>query len=66
MQIKLNGKELSIAEHLSLSDLVAAFKYETQSVAIALDGTFIPKEKWSSTALANGVEIEVLSPMQGG
>ena len=37
-----------------------------RGVAVAVDGEVVPRDDWSSTALADGARVEVLAAIQGG
>ena len=65
MQIILNGKTIE-TQQATLEELLSELGYGDCSVAIAIDGEFIPKANRQITALADGQTIEVVAPMQGG
>jgi len=66
MNVIVNGKTHTIANPTTLSELLASLSFVRGSVAIALDGTFVPKENWHQTNISDGADIEILNPMQGG
>ena len=37
-----------------------------RGVAVAVDGEVVPRDDWSSTAVAEGARVEVLAAIQGG
>jgi thiamine biosynthesis protein ThiS len=40
--------------------------WQLSAIAIAIDGCFLARHKWSEYTLTDGQELEVVSPMQGG
>lgn len=66
MQLIVNGKQELIEESKTLEELLNELGYERNSVAVAQDGSFVPKQEYAKLALKDGMELEVLVPMQGG
>ena len=66
MQIIVNGTEQNIEGFETIDDLLLALGFERQSVAVALNGTFVARGEYSSTKLEDNMDLEVLVPMQGG
>lgn len=65
MHIQLNGRVIS-TEAKTLSELLIEQQIDAACVASAFNGSFVPKSQYSSQALEEGCQLEVLSPMQGG
>ena len=67
-QIVLNGKPTDLPEGACAADAVRATGAtgEARGVAVALDGEVVPRGEWSSTPLADGGHVEVLTAVQGG
>lgn len=65
MQVELNG-ELIRTQARTLAALIEERGLPAATVATALDGDFVPRERRGDMALRDGARIEVLSPMQGG
>lgn len=65
--IHVNGKPLE-SSPVHLLDLLAAqgFTQETKGIAVAINGTVVPRSTWVDTRLADGDEIEIVKIMQGG
>jgi sulfur carrier protein len=65
--IRLNGKPQESA-HGRLLDLLAeqGISPDTRGVAVAQNGTVVPRSRWAETALADGDDIEIVKIMQGG
>lgn len=64
MNITLNGRTRH-SDATSLADLLTECGFGPK-VATARNGDFIPTSLRATTALADGDQIEVVAPMQGG
>lgn len=65
--MRVNGKPLETTpEHLV--DVLAeqGFQKETRGIAVAINGTVVPRSMWSETRLSDGDDIEIVKIMQGG
>jgi len=65
MKILLNGSAI-VTKAQTLADLLQEQQIDASCVASALNGQFVPRAQYHSQPLAEGCEVEVLSPMQGG
>ncbi len=65
MKIVLNGGAREIAA-ANLEQALGELGYVDNSVATAVNGTFIPKAQRSTQLLDDGDRIEIVAPMQGG
>ena len=65
MRITLNGKTHETGAE-TLAALVAEWAGEEASVATAVNGEFAPRGRRGDIRLAEGDEIEILTPRQGG
>ena len=65
--IRLNGKPHE-SPHERLVDLLAerGIAPDAPGVAVALNGTVVPRSRWAETALADGDDVEIVKFMQGG
>lgn len=69
MRITLNGetKDLPNTMPFTLADALTYLEYALDApIAVAVDGTFVPRSAWDRTLLCGGEAVEVVSPMQGG
>ena len=69
MQLFVNGETIRFHEFrnpLLLKQMLEMLGYEPKSIAVAINGQFIPKHQYSTFQIAEEAEIEVLAPMQGG
>jgi sulfur carrier protein len=65
VRIWLNGQARDV-EAESVADVVAALTAATRGVAVAVDGTVVPRSEWAGTELRDGARVEVLVATQGG
>jgi sulfur carrier protein len=65
MRIQVNGvwRETAVAQ---LAAALTALGYGDSIVTTALNGEFVPVGERAATPLAEGDQLEVLAPMQGG
>jgi sulfur carrier protein len=66
-RFKVNGKEQELNDTLSVSDLIKLNKVsQPDMVSIQLNGNFVVREKYTTTQLKEGDEIDFLYFMGGG
>lgn len=65
MRILLNGTEHRLAA-ARLDEALETLGYKGAIVATAVNGRFVPTARRATTYLADGDNLEVLAPMQGG
>ena len=68
MTVVVNGTEVELAETALVSDVVASLRpnQEARGVAVAVNGTVVPRGEWPVTRLASGDKVEVLTAVAGG
>ncbi len=66
MTVVVNGEPHVAASPMSLADAVALLTAAPTGVAAAVNGEVVRRAEWTSTQLADGDEIEVLTAVQGG
>lgn len=66
MKINLNGEKTSIENIMSIEELLEDYGFEQSSIAVAMNGSFVPKSSYNSTLLSDGDSLDIVSPMQGG
>ncbi|MFO1167309.1 MAG: sulfur carrier protein ThiS [Rhodoblastus sp.] len=65
MNIRVNGVECEVKAS-DLDALLAELDYVGQTVATAVNQTFVRKKDRAETKLSDGDEVEILTPRQGG
>jgi sulfur carrier protein len=66
MKLTVNGRDQSVGPELSVEGLVASLLSARRGVAVAVNGTVVPRSRWAEVALADGDDVEVLTAAQGG
>ena len=68
MQVVLNGKNIEIEAitGTSMVELLKQCGYDQNSIAIAVNGEFLPRHKWQEHLVQSNESIELIAPMQGG
>lgn len=66
MKLTVNGQAQSRAGTCSVATLVAEIIAAQRGVAVAVNGTVVPRSSWSQVDLADGDRVEVLTAAQGG
>ncbi len=65
-KIQLNGKKLKIHKNLNIIKLVKKYKLNHKKIAIELNGTILPKNKYSKKKLKNKDKVEIVQFIGGG
>ena len=65
-KIQLNGKQLKIRMNLSIKDLLKKHRLNQEKIAIELNGTILPKQKYKKTKIKNNDKIEIVEFIGGG
>jgi sulfur carrier protein len=66
VQITLNGNQRSASDGCSVAELVGQLSDRTSGIAVALNGEVVPRGSWSTTVLAAGDRVELVTAVQGG
>ena len=66
MRLTINGRTESRSDTCSVATLVAELIAAQRGVAVAVNGTVVPRSTWADVDLADGDKIEVLTAAQGG
>jgi sulfur carrier protein len=66
MEVSINGRPHQLAADMTVADAVLLLTSSAAGVAAALNGEVVRRAAWSSTALAPGDRVEVLTAVQGG
>jgi sulfur carrier protein len=51
---------------VSVASLLQVLSLETRGIAIALDGTLVPRSEWDSTPVSPGAHLEIIGAAPGG
>jgi sulfur carrier protein len=67
LEIRVNGQDVS-ATAVTIAELLAeqAIEMGQRGIAVALNGSVVPRSAWGETALSPGDSIEIVRAIQGG
>ena len=67
LEIRVNGQDVS-ATAATIAELLAeqAIEMGQRGIAVALNGSVVPRSAWGETALRPGDSVEIVRAMQGG
>ena len=66
MKISVNGKDLEVADGLSVDGLLTHLGVKRQYTAVAVNREVTPKSAYEATMLRDGDRVEIVRPMGGG
>ncbi len=66
MQLQINGDARQFDGSLTLTSLLAQLGMKTDRVAIELNSNIVPRDKWNTTNLADGDQLEIVHFVGGG
>jgi sulfur carrier protein len=66
VRLIINGHEKTFEAPLNLYDVLEQTDYIEMMIAVAHNGTFVPKAQYKVTHMKDGDLIEIVAPMQGG
>jgi sulfur carrier protein len=64
--VVLNGERRELPDRATLAEAVAQLTVAVRGVAVAVNGSVVPRGLWPSTVLADADDVEVLTAVQGG
>jgi sulfur carrier protein len=67
MRLIVNAVESHVDEAATVTDVVHSLAgRDPRGVAVAVNGTVVPRTGWAATVLRTGDVVEVLTAVQGG
>jgi sulfur carrier protein len=68
MKIKVNGEERILEVQMNLGDLIEEEfdGKEARGIAVAVNNSIVPKQKWDTTLINEDDRIEIVHAVQGG
>ncbi len=66
MIVTINGQKKTLNGALNINQVLDSEGYKDMLVAVAQNGTFVPKGNYGQAQLSDGDELEIVAPMQGG
>ena len=67
LEIRVNGQDVPVGA-ATIAELLSeqAVDVGRRGIAVALNGSVVPRSVWGETALSPGNSIEIVRAMQGG
>jgi sulfur carrier protein len=67
LEIRVNGQDVPVGA-ATIAELLAeqAIEMGQRGIAVALNGSVVPRSVWGETALRPGDSVEIVRAMQGG
>lgn len=68
MNVFVNGVAMDVEESAVVADAIAAVRGEpaTRGIAVAVNGTVVPRSSWPQTPLNDSDRVEILTAVAGG
>ncbi|RVU85776.1 sulfur carrier protein ThiS [Leucothrix sargassi] len=67
LEISVNGERKSLAQPLVLVKAMEEWGYDPEDLlVIAVNQTFVPRDRWADTDVQAADEIDILQPIVGG
>ncbi|HUR38660.1 MAG TPA: sulfur carrier protein ThiS [Planctomycetota bacterium] len=66
MTVTVNGAPRSVADGLTLSQLVAELGLQKNPIAVELNRSVVPRDRHAETRLAEGDRLEIVTLVGGG
>jgi len=66
MKITVNGREMDVADGLSVEALLTELAVKREYTAVAVNREITPKATYATVALRDGDRVEIVRPMGGG
>lgn len=66
MKIQLNGRPRELPGPMTVAAALEALGLRPEHVAVAVNQSFVPRARHREVTVADGDELEVLVPHQGG
>jgi sulfur carrier protein len=66
MTVTVNGQRWELPIGVTLAEMLARFGAPAHGVAVAVDGTVVPRASWPRILLQDGAAVDVVTAVQGG
>jgi sulfur carrier protein len=66
MEIVLNGAPRPLPPGQTLAELVAALQLEGQALALAVNRSVVPRQRWAEVALSAQDRVDIVRAIGGG
>jgi len=66
LQINGQSRDLDLAQHATVADMLASLDIKLDRVAVEHNGNIAPRTSWSTTELVSGDRLEIVHFVGGG
>lgn len=66
MKINCNGKSMTLTDSATVADLIAELNVQSDTLAVAVNHTIIPRPDWANHGLACNDKVDVFTLVAGG
>ncbi len=66
MDVAVNGQHNAIDVGTTVAALVEQYASTTRGVAVAVDGSIVPRSMWADTELKEDCRVEIITAAAGG
>lgn len=66
MQYQINDETVTTQHAPTVAEVVETHVGTRDGVAVAVDGTVVPRSRWEDVSLSDGARVDVLTAVQGG
>jgi sulfur carrier protein len=66
LRIRINGETRDVADHLTLSELIAHLQLAPERLAVELNREVVRRANWPHTTLTEGDRVEIVHFVGGG
>ena len=66
MTVHVNGEPTRFATSPTVDELLGVLDLPRADIAVAVNGSVVPRSQWSTTRVESDAKVEVVTAMQGG
>lgn len=66
MNVHVNGEPTQFATSPTVEEVLGVADLPRADVAVAVNGSVVPRSKWTTTRVESDAVVEVVTAMQGG
>ncbi len=64
--IHVNSEAKQIDNSSSIAEALTAWGYQSEKIALAINGEFVPRTEYNDHYFQAGDQVDVVAPIQGG
>ena len=66
IQLHVNGEPRELQKALTVQQALQQWGYSGDSIAVAINGEFVPRSRYEQQQLAERDKVDIVAPIQGG